>query len=109
MKTYNRQKLIELRELFSDPSRHTTGEFARTAQGSGVHALSPAAVCWCLIGGAIKVSDGDLHGSDSLRACLRNTIPFIFPEKDGLRLDGFNDRYPEKVLELIDRTIESLN
>ena len=42
---------IKVYELFSNPSRFTTGEFARDKHGLEVRPNEDNAVCWCAIGG----------------------------------------------------------
>src|SRR4051812_39887610 len=47
--------IVEVRDLFKDPSKWTTGLYARDADARDVDPCDPTACCWCLIGGLRKV------------------------------------------------------
>ena len=49
---------MKVRELLSDESKWTKGNWARTGDGLGVYYECPEAVCWCL-DGAIHLAYGD--------------------------------------------------
>jgi len=91
--------LRALSELFSEPSRRTTGVYARDASGRSVEPQDPRAVCYCLIGGVISVTEG----IDSLRCHhLRESLRKALPESAGFSLAGFNDvAHHSQVLEVI--------
>lgn len=99
--------LRELRDLLSDPKKHTTGVFARDAKNRVVMAGDESAVCWCLLGGVFKTCPKNsqrlvleaLHGALPKSAVDDPDIP-----ESGL--SKFNDAHPDKVLPLIDRAIE---
>lgn len=42
--------MTKIKELFSDSSKWTQGEYAKDAKGNMVWVDSPKAVCWCLEG-----------------------------------------------------------
>lgn len=52
---------MKLRELFSDESKWTKGDYARNAAGESVEVMSPAATCFCL-SGAIELLHPPEHG-----------------------------------------------
>lgn len=59
MNPKTRKAVEALDRLFSDPSHHTSGEYARHKNGNPIGPLLPNAVCWCFVGGCMKVSNHD--------------------------------------------------
>jgi hypothetical protein len=50
------ENTLKLQELLSARERWTTKESASDPHGNAVLPRNPAAVCWCLVGGAAKVT-----------------------------------------------------
>lgn len=78
--------LKALRELFSDRSRWTQGVEARNGSGLPVAPMDPDAVCFCLLGGVIKVTDDEVRRYEALRFHISG---MIFPQYRSLI--AFND------------------
>lgn len=75
------------RDLISDRSRWTTGDFAKDADGLPVPAASPDAVCWCSVGAIYKAADerGVKRPKvyDALHAAAKPRIPWMINDHDG--------------------------
>src|SRR6185312_13307324 len=67
--------LRALDALFSDESKWTQGYLARDANGIAVEFLHSDAVCWCLGGAAMKVSEGATHRYGRICEALHDATP----------------------------------
>lgn len=67
--------LRALDALFSDESKWTKGTYARDARGAQVFPGSDNAVCWCLAGGRLTVSRGDMKRDQALAVALCDALP----------------------------------
>lgn len=67
------ENALKLQELLSVPERWTTKEEARDSGGNEVYYYSTEAVCWCLLGGAAKVTNSKKEYGEltaQIRRCL---------------------------------------
>ena len=67
--------LRALDALFSDESKWKKGVYARDARGTQVGSRCVDAVCWCLAGGRLTVSRGDMKRDQALVAALCDALP----------------------------------
>lgn len=74
------------RDLIADPKRWTKWQFARGKDGHVVASCSEKAMCWCMNGALIKVSDG--IGTIEARHVLSTVT--------GLNIASFNDNSPHE-------------
>ena len=77
----NDQTIMDLhmvRGLLKDPRNFTRQTMARDAAGNPVHALDPAAVCWCLTGACLKIAGGDFARFDPMIDELVKVTPGSF-------------------------------
>ena len=97
--------LKALRELFSDPSRWTRGVEAKDSLGRIVLPLEEGAVCFCLLGGILRVTDDDDDRSLALTSLLEEALPPLRYQG----LDQFNDSSEHaQVLALIETVNHNL-
>jgi hypothetical protein len=90
---------MTIKELFSDPARHTRFYYAETAENKDCGALAPDAVRWCLAGALTKCYRNDSErewAEDALRAAamgIFGTLDFVI----------INDHKPfEDVMKLVE-------
>lgn len=96
--------LVALRALLQD--HWTKGAMGRNAEGVSVASKDPTAVCWCLLGGMVKITGGGISDPKRFLA-LRSALN---KASGGVGLGSFNDTAThEQVLALIDRAIEHAN
>lgn len=74
---------LKLQELLSVPERWTKHDLAKDACGNSVQPGSHAAVCWCLVGAAKKVS---FYDSGRLVDSMLKSVP-----DQSIRITLFND------------------
>ncbi|WP_125901024.1 DUF6197 family protein [Methylobacterium indicum] len=98
--------LREARDLITPFRGWTQGELARDAHGRPCSPNSPAAVCWCGTGAAMKV-DGKAVGESAFhglcRAAAKHNIIIPRLNDGGVTLDGLPPH--EAILRLYDEAI----
>lgn len=93
--------LKQAKELISDKSKHTTGQYARGLDGWNADPLSPEACKWCSIGAVIKVSGEDNVFSKSCKYL------YYSQGHTNVGVTLLNDTKPhEEVMQMFDRAIE---
>lgn len=106
-----KEAIIAVRELISDPKRWTQGVYARRIKDDPIfhHSVTPQskdATCWCMLGAVIKVCSSD---SVSFETDVTKTIESLMPTQFG-GIAKFNDSHTHaEVLALLDSTIEKLS
>lgn len=89
------QQFKEVRELLSDESRWTQGEYAKDGLGKCVGPKDKNACSWCLVGAFIKVT-GTCRQTDKMLSKL------------GCDVTVFNDNHSHsEVLQLLDKAINA--
>jgi hypothetical protein len=96
--------LVAARELISEPSRWTQGEYAKDAVGNSVTAISEYACCWCSVGAICKIQN-DLFPTNPLEDALEAAIHVIGLKRFTVE---FNDNHNhQQVMELWDKAIHN--
>jgi hypothetical protein len=95
-------------ELFSDPSRHTKGVYARNAKGECVNEHDGDAVCFCLSGAIARVyGENNWDEQSVLTGCVHNAIRKLCPAYR-IKMGGvpaFND-HKETTVEMIQAVVK---
>ena len=90
--------LEELDVLLSDEYKWTKKVGARDINGKHVFPHGFAAVCWCIMGGAIKVTNGNKERINNIRDKLEVVV--------GDKIELWNDR-PERTFGEVKQVIRS--
>lgn len=61
MKDYALGRLIEEKELLSNPAHWTKGDLARDENGVTIDPYSNKAICWCQAGAEMKIRANNWH------------------------------------------------